>query len=348
MNKKKSHKVVTFGEIMLRLSTPGFLRFVQSQQFDVTYGGGEANVAVSLANYGLESYFVSKLPNHEIGHSAVNHLRRFGVRTDFIIRGGERVGIYFLETGASQRASKVIYDRDNSAVRTIADEELDWDMIFKDCKWFHWTGITPALGKNAQELIKKACVAANSKGVKVSCDLNFRKKMWTEKEAQSVMIPLMEYVNVCIANEEDAEKSLGMKAENTSVSSAELNEKGYFELAEILKKKFSFDAVAITLRESFSASRNGWSAMLLDDADCKEPYRSKKYDIQIVDRVGGGDAFASGLIFGLLTKKDTRDALEFAVGASCLKHTIPGDFNLVTVEEVQKLISGDSSGRVER
>jgi 2-dehydro-3-deoxygluconokinase len=279
--KINTHKVVTFGEIMLRLSTPDFSRFVQSQQFDVTYGGGEANVAVSLANYGLESYFVSKLPNHEIGQSAVNHLRRFGVRTDFILRGGERVGIYFLETGASQRASKVIYDRDNSAVRTIAEDELDWDMIFKDCKWFHWTGITPALGKNAQELIKKACVAANNKGVNVSCDLNFRKKMWTEKEAQSVMIPLMEYVNVCIANEEDAEKSLGMKAEDTSVSEAELNEKGYFELAETLKKKFSFDVVAITLRESFSASRNGWSAMLLDDADCKEPYRSKKYDIQI-------------------------------------------------------------------
>ncbi|UCH66298.1 MAG: sugar kinase [Ignavibacterium sp.] len=212
-----SNKVVTFGEIMLRLSTPGFERFVQSESFNATYGGGEANVAISLANYGFESFFVSKLPKHEIGQAALNNLRRFGVRTDYIIRDGERIGIYFLETGASQRASKVIYDRDNSSVKTIAEDELDWDMIFKDCKWFHWTGITPALGKNAQELIKKACAVANSKRVKVSCDLNFRKKMWTETEAQSVMVPLMEYVDVCIANEEDAEKSLGMKAENTSV-----------------------------------------------------------------------------------------------------------------------------------
>ncbi|UCH66904.1 MAG: sugar kinase [Ignavibacterium sp.] len=342
------HKVVTFGEIMLRLSTPGFERFVQSENFNVTYGGGEANVAISLANYGFESFFISKLPKHEIGQAALNHLRRFGVKTDYIIRGGDRIGIYFLETGASQRASKVIYDRDNSAVRTITEDELDWDMIFKDCKWFHWTGITPALGKNAQELIKKACLVANSKGVKVSCDLNFRKKMWTEAEAQSVMNPLMEYVNVCIANEEDAEKSLGMKAAKTSVSRAELNEEGYFELAKTLKKKFFFDTVAITLRESYSASRNGWSAMLLDDADCKEPYRSKRYDIQLVDRVGGGDAFASGLIYGLLSASNSKHALEFAVAASCLKQTITGDFNLVTVDEAEKLALGDSSGRVER
>jgi 2-dehydro-3-deoxygluconokinase len=348
MTKKNSHKVVTFGEIMLRLSTPGFSRFVQSPQFDVTFGGGEANVSVSLSNYGLDSYFVSKLPSHEIGQSAVNHLRRFGVRTDFIIRGGERIGIYFLETGASQRASKVIYDRDNSAVRSIGENELDWDIIFENCKWFHWTGITPALGTNAQKLIKEACMVANKKGVTVSCDLNFRKKMWTETEAQDVMNPLMEYVNVCIANEEDAEKSLGMKADKTNISSAELNEQGYFKLSEKLKKKYNFDAVAITLRESYSASRNGWSALMLDDKECKKPYRSKRYDIQIVDRVGGGDAFASGLIFGLLTKEDSREVLEFAVGASCLKQTIPGDFNLVTVEEVQKLISGDASGRVER
>jgi 2-dehydro-3-deoxygluconokinase len=340
--------VVTFGEIMIRLSTPGYERFVQSQQFDVTYGGGEANVAVSLANYGLESYFISKLPKHEIGQAAFNHLRRFGVKTDYIIRGGERVGIYFLETGASQRASKVIYDRNNSAVRTIAEDELDWDKIFKDCKWFHWTGITPALGKSSQELIKKACKIAKVKGVKVSCDLNFRKKMWTEKEAQSVMIPIMEYVDVCIANEEDAEKSLGMKAQNTSVSHAELDEDGYFKLAESLKKKFSFEAVAITLRESYSASRNGWSALLLDNKDCKNPYRSKKYDIQIVDRVGGGDAFASGLIYGLISKNNSKQALEFAVAASCLKQTILGDFNLVSIDEVEKLAQGDGSGRVDR
>jgi len=343
-----SHKVVTLGEIMMRLSTPGYERFVQSQKFDVTYGGGEANVAVSLANYGLESYFISKLPKHEIGQAAVNHLRRFGVNTDYIIRGGDRVGIYFLETGASQRASKVIYDRDNSAVRTITVDELDWDNIFNNCKWFHWTGITPALGKNSQEIIIKAGKVAQKKGVKVSCDLNFRKKMWTEKEAQSVMIPIMEYVDVCIANEEDAEKSLGMKAQNTSVSHAELDEEGYFKLAEVLKEKYSFEAVAITLRESYSASRNGWSALLLDNKDCKKPYRSKKYDIQIVDRVGGGDSFASGLIYGLLTKDNTSEALEFAVAASCLKQTILGDFNLVSLDEVEKLAKGDASGRVDR
>ncbi|MFZ2322389.1 MAG: sugar kinase [Ignavibacteriaceae bacterium] len=343
-----STKVVTLGEIMMRLSTPGYERFVQSKQFDVTFGGGEANVAVSLANYGLESYFVSKIPKHEIGQAACNHLRRFGVKTDYIIRGGDRIGIYFLETGASQRASKVIYDRDNSAVRNINEVELDWDKIFKDCKWFHWTGITPALGKRSQELIKKACKVAKKKGVKVSCDLNFRKKMWTEKEAQNVMVPIMDYVDVCIANEEDAEKSLGMKTQNTSVSHAKLDEEGYFKLASSLKEKFSFEAVAITLRESFSASRNGWSALLVDNAECKKPYRSKKYDIQIVDRVGGGDAFASGLIYGLLSKSNSKEALEYAVAASCLKQTIPGDFNLVSLEEVEKLSNGDASGRVDR
>ncbi len=343
-----SRKVVTLGEIMMRLSTPGYERFVQSQRFDVTYGGGEANVAVSLANYGLDSYFVSKLPKHEIGQAAYNHLRRFGVKTDYIIRGGDRIGIYFLETGASQRASKVIYDRDNSSVSTINEDELDWDNIFKDCKWFHWTGITPAIGKSSQAVIHNACKAAKEKDITVSCDLNFRNKMWSEKEAQKIMIPLMEYVNVCIANEEDAEKSLGIKARNTSVLEAELNESGYCELAESLKTKYSFDTVAVTLRESFSASRNGWSAILVDDRECKKPYRSKKYDIQIVDRVGGGDAFAGGLIYGLISKRDSKEALENAVAASCLKQTISGDFNLISFEEVEKLSKGDASGRVDR
>ncbi len=343
-----SRKVVTFGEIMLRLSAPGFTRFVQSQNFDVTFGGGEANVAVSLANYGLESYFVTKLPKHEIGQSAVNHLRRFGVHTDYIVRAGERIGIYFLETGASQRASKVVYDRSNSAVTGVNLDDFNWDEIFDGAEWFHWTGITPALGDNAQQVLKKALEVAKQKGVKVSCDLNFRKKLWTTTEAQSVMKPLMEYVDVCIANEEDAEKSLGEKAGETNVKNAEIDEEGYFKLAKHLKQKYNFEAVAITLRESFSASRNGWSAMLLDQKDCSDPYRSKKYDIQIVDRVGGGDSFASGLIFGLLNYDDSKKGLEFAVGASCLKQTIPGDFNLVSVDEVEKLIGGDGSGRVER
>ncbi len=343
-----SHKVISFGEIMLRLSTNGFTRFVQSQNFDATYGGGEANVAVSLANYGLESYFVSKLPKHEIGQSAINHLRRYGVNTNYIARGGNRVGIYFLETGASQRPSKVIYDRAASSISGIKKEDIDWEVVFENASWFHWTGITPAIGKNAQDVLTDACKIANKKGVVISCDLNFRAKMWTEKEAQSVMIPLMEYVNVCIANEEDAEKSLGLKVENNNVEKGQINEDGYFAIAKTLKNQYSFDAVAITLRESYSASRNGWSALLLDNKDCIVPFRSSRYEIDIVDRVGGGDSFASGLIYGMLTKNSSKEALEFAVAASCLKHTIPGDFNLVSIEEVEKLMKSGGSGRVER
>jgi 2-dehydro-3-deoxygluconokinase len=341
-------KVITFGEIMLRLSTPGFSRFVQSNSFDVNYGGGEANVAVALANYGLDSYFVSKLPKNEIGQSAINALRSYGVNDNYILRGGERIGIYFLETGASQRASKVIYDRANSSVTTLKKDELNWEKVFENAKWFHWTGITPALGKDAQETLVAACESAKKHNVTISADLNYRAKLWSTKEAQSVMIPLMDYVDVCIANEEDAEKSLGFHAGTTKVEHAELDEAGYFNLAKELKKKFKFKSVAITLRESFSASRNGWSALLHDDKDCANPQRSKKYDIQIVDRVGGGDSFASGLIYGLLTKSDTKEALEFAAAASCLKQTIPGDFNLVSVDEVEKLAKGSGSGRVER
>ncbi|MBI1933176.1 MAG: sugar kinase [Ignavibacteriales bacterium] len=344
MNKK----VVTFGEIMLRLSTKGFSRFIQAQNFDVTFGGGEANVSVALANFGLNSFFVTSLPNHEIGQSAVNHLRRFGVNTNSISRKGDRIGIYFLETGASQRASKVIYDRANSAIANVERKDFDWENILENCTWFHWTGITPAIGKNVKLVLKDALETAKSKKIKVSCDLNFRKKMWSTEEAQKVMIPLMEYVDVCIANEEDAEKSLGEKLGKTQIEKAAIDEEGYFKTAESLKNKYDFEAVAITLRESFSASRNGWSAILLDNKNCKSPYRSKKYDIQIVDRVGGGDSFASGLIYGLLNYENTKNALEFAVGASCLKQTIPGDFNLVTVDEVEKLIKGDGSGRVER
>ena len=341
-------KVVTLGEIMLRLSTPGYQRFVQSQQFDVTYGGGEANVAVALAGYGMESYFVTKLPKHEIGQSAVNHLRRFGVSDRFIVRGGDRVGIYFLETGASQRGSKVIYDRADAAVTTLTPDELDFEKVFSGARWFHWTGITPALGESARRTLVAACAAARKAGATISCDLNYRKKLWTVEEARKTMRPLMDYVDVCIANEEDAEKSLGMAAGETNIEGAELDEQGYFRLAERLKSTYGFKAVAITLRESFSASHNGWSALLLDDRDCKVPQRSRRYDIQIVDRVGGGDAFASGLIAGMLQKKNSKDALEFAVAASCLKQTIPGDFNLVSTAEVDQLAGGSGSGRVER
>jgi len=343
-----SQKIITIGEIMLRLSTPGYGRFVQSQHFDVNFGGGEANVAVSLVNYGFDSFFITKLPKHEIGQSAVNHLRKYGVNTKYVIRGGDRIGIYFLETGASQRPSKVIYDRANSAVTSLNKEELDWEKVFENAAWFHWTGITPALGKKLQETLKSACEAAKKNGTIISSDLNYRAKLWSTEEAQSVMIPLMEYVDICIANEEDVEKSLGFKAGQTDVESGKIDEQGYFELAKKLKEKFGFKAVAITLRESYSASRNGWSALLHDDKDCKDPYRSKIYDIQIIDRVGGGDSFSGGLIYGLLTKSNTKDALEFAVASSCLKQTIPGDFNLVSAEEVEKLAKGSGSGRVER
>lgn len=341
-------KVVTFGEIMLRLATPGYRRFVQSDRFELSYGGGEANVAVSLAGYGLESYFVSRLPKHEIGEAALQAVRRYGVRTDYMVRGGERLGIYFLETGASQRPSKVIYDRAGSAVTELDSSMINWAEVFEGKDWFHWTGITPALGKRAAGALKDACIAAKHAGATVSCDLNFRSKLWSEKEAQSVMIPLMEFVDVCIANEEDAQRSLGFTAGKTDVEGAELDEAGYVTLAKALKKDFGFKTVAITLRESYSASKNGWSAILHDEKECIEPQRSTRFEMDIVDRVGGGDSFASGLIYGLLTKNNTKDALEFAVAASCLKHSIPGDFNLVSADEVEKLVSSGGSGRVER
>ncbi len=341
-------KVVTIGEIMLRLSTPGYSRYVQADSFDVNYGGGEANVAVALSNYGFDAYYISKLPKHEIGQAAVNALRKYGVHEDYIVRGGDRVGIYFLETGASQRASKVIYDRAYSSVTTLTKEELDFDKIFEQAAWFHWTGITPALGKKSQEILAEACKVAKSKGVTISVDLNYRAKLWTTKEAQQVMIPMMEYIDVCIANEEDAEKCLGYQAQHTDVDKGIIDEAGYSKLAKDLKNQFKFKTVAITLRESISASRNGWSGLLHDEKDCAEPYRSKQYDIQIVDRVGGGDSFAGGLIYGLLTKGNSKDALEFAVAASCLKQTIPGDFNLVSIDEVEKLSKGSGSGRVDR
>jgi 2-dehydro-3-deoxygluconokinase len=341
-------KIITLGELMLRLSPPGFQRFVQTPSFEVSFGGGEANVAASLAHYGMESYFVSKLPTHEIGQAAVNYLRRYGVSDRFIVRGGDRIGIYFLETGACQRGSKVIYDRAGAAVTTLTPDELDLDALVDGARWFHWTGITPALGETPRRTLTALCRAARAAGATISCDLNYRKKLWTVQEAQSTMRPLMEYVDVCIANEEDAQKSLGMSAGATDVEAAHLEEDAYHDLLYRLRDTFDFKKVAITLRESFSASMNGWSALLLDDVDCLEPYRSRRYEIQLVDRVGGGDAFASGLIYGLLNKDNTRDALEYAVAASCLKQTIPGDFNLVSRAEVDALAGGSGSGRVER
>lgn len=338
-------KIITMGEIMLRLSTNGYKRFVQSDNFDVCYGGGEANVAVSLANYGEEAYFVTKLPKHEIGSSAVNSLRALGVRTDYIVRGGDRVGIYFLETGASMRPSKVIYDRKNSAVSEATAEEFDFDKIFEGADWFHFTGITPALGANAQKLTEAALIAAKSHGVTVSCDLNYRKKLWTPKEAQDCMTKLMKYVDVCIGNEEDAEKCLGFKPGKTDVTSGDLELEGYKDIFTKMRDVFGFKYIATSLRESYSASDNGWSALAYDG---KEFYRSKKYQVRIVDRVGGGDSFSAGFIHGLLKYADFKKALEFAVGASALKHTVPGDFNLMSEEEVETLINGDASGRVQR
>ncbi|MFR9557686.1 MAG: sugar kinase [Rikenellaceae bacterium] len=338
-------KIVTMGEILLRLSTPGNLRFVRSNSFDVIYGGGEANVAVSCANYGHEAYFVSKLPTHEIGQSALNALRQFGVKTDYIARGGDRVGIYFLETGASMRPSKVIYDRANSAIAEATREDFDFDTIMKDAAWFHWSGITPALSAESAELTRLACEAAKRNGVTVSVDLNFRKKLWTKERAQEVMRPLMEYVDVCIGNEEDAELCLGFKPD-ADVEGGNTDAEGYKGIFEQMRKEFGFKYVVSTLRESFSATHNGWKAMIYNG---EEFYTSKRYDIEpIVDRVGGGDSFSGGIIHGLLTKPNQGEALEFAVAASALKHTINGDFNHVSVEEVEALAGGDASGRVQR
>ena len=334
-------KIVTFGEIMLRLSTPGNKRFVQSDSFD----GGEANVAVSCANYGHEAYFVTKLPAHEIGQSAVNALRRFGVKTDYITRGGDRVGIYYLETGASMRPSKVIYDRAHSAMAEAEPGDFDFDAIMEGAQWFHWSGITPAISDKAAELTRLACEAAKRHGVTVSVDLNFRKKLWTKEKAQSVMRPLMQYVDVCIGNEEDAELCLGFKPE-ASVEEGVTDAKGYKGIFRQMAETFGFKYVVSTLRESFSASHNGWKAMIYDG---REFYESRHYDIfPIIDRVGGGDSFSGGIIHGLLTKKTQAEALEFAVAASVLKHTINGDFNMVSAEEVESLAAGNGSGRVQR
>lgn len=338
-------KVVTLGEIMLRLSTPGYKRFVQSDSFDVVYGGGEANVAVSLANYGYDAYFVSKLPKNEIGQAAINHLRRFGVNTDYIARGGERVGIYYLETGASMRPSKVIYDRAHSSISEADISDFDFDEIFKGADWFHFSGITPALSEKATLLTEEALKAAKRNNVTVSVDLNYRKKLWTPERAQQVMTNLMQYVDVCIGNEEDAHLTLGFKPGKTDVTSGELELAGYRDIFKQMVDKFGFKYVISSLRESYSASDNGWSACAYDG---NEFYHSRKYDIRIVDRVGGGDSFASGVIYGLLEGKNFKDALEFGVAASALKHTIPGDFNLVTVAEVENLLKGDASGRVQR
>ncbi len=340
------NSVVTFGEIMLRLSTPGYQRFVQAQGFDVCYGGGEANVAVSLAQFGVDARFVTRLPKHEIGEAALNAVQRYGVDTRHILRGGDRVGIYFLETGASQRASKVIYDRSGSSIAEVAPGMVNWKHVFDGASWFHVTGITPALSDTAAAATVEAVSTARSMGLTVSCDLNFRKKLWSREKAEKTMSQVVQHVDVVIANEEDAEMVFGIKAGESDVEAGELDIAKYRNVAEQLIKRFpSVKKVAITLRESLSASDNNWSAVFFDGV---EFHHSKKYSVRIVDRVGGGDSFGAGLIYGLLSGRPSRDALEFAVAASCLKHTIPGDFNHVSVAEVDELVKGSGSGRVQR
>lgn len=338
-------KVITFGEIMLRLNPEGYYRFTHAERFEASYAGGEANVAVSLANYGVDAAFVSKVPAHEIGQCAVNALRRYGVDTKHMIRGGKRLGTYYVEKGASQRASKVIYDREYSAIALASKEDFNWDEIFDGADWFHWTGITPALGGELPQICLEACKAAKERGITISCDLNYRKKLWTPQQAKEVMSELIKYVDVCIANEEDAKDVFGIEAEGTDIDAGKLNHEGYISVAKQICQQFGCKKVAITLRGSISANDNDWAAMLYSDG---QAYFSPTYRVHIVDRVGGGDSFGGGLIYALLMEKEPQDAINFAVAASCLKHTIEHDFNLVSVSEVEALAGGNASGRVQR
>lgn len=338
-------KAVTFGELMLRLAPEGCLRFVQSEKYEATFGGAEANVAVSLSNYGINTAFVTKLPVHEIGQAAVNSLRKFGVDVGNITRGGERVGIYYCEKGASQRPSKVIYDRAYSSIAMAQKADFDWSEILKGADWFHFTGITPALGDSVAEICLTAVKEAKKHNITVSCDLNYRKKLWSKEKAGKVMGELCKYVDYCIANEEDAKDVFGIEAANSDITGGKLDRDGYVSVAEQLTKRYGFKGVAITLRESKSASDNDWSGMLYTNG---QAVFSKKYSMHIVDRVGGGDSFGAGLIYALINKYEQQRAIEFAVAASCLKHSIEGDYNMVTVQEVEALAGGNASGRVQR
>ena len=326
-------RVITFGEIMMRLNPEGYLRFVQADKFEATYAGGEANVAVSLANYGIDAAYVTKVPAHEIGQCAVNELRRYGVDTSLMLRGGPRLGVYYCEKGASQRASKA--------------DEFDWDKIFAGADWFHWTGITPALGGDMPEACLEACKAAKAKGITVSCDLNYRKNLWTREQAGECMAKLLPYVDVCIANEEDAKDVFGIEAENTDINSGKLDHEGYISVARQIAQRFGCKKVAITLRGSISATDNDWAGMLYDAASDKAVF-STTYHVHIIDRVGGGDSFGGGLIYALLSGKNDQQVIDFAVAASCLKHSVEHDFNQMSVAEVEALAAGNASGRVQR
>ena len=343
-------RVVTFGEIMMRLAPPGHLRFSQARSFNVVYGGGEANVAVSLANYGIDSDYVTRLPDNRLGDACLRFLRENGVGVDHIVRGGDRLGIYFLEVGAVARGSHVVYDRANSALATIEPGMVDWQAVFEGATWFHWTGITPAISEGAAGVCLEAVKAAKEMGLTVSCDLNYRKKLWKwGRTPGEVMAELLPYCDVAIGNEEDADKVFGIRAEGVDVTAGEVDAERYRSVCEQLVDRFpNLHTVAITLRGSLSASHNTWSGILWRGG---KVYTAPTYDItHIVDRVGGGDSFMGGLIYGLLTygQENLQDVLEFAVAASCLKHTVYGDVNLVTVDEVEKLMGGDRSGRVSR
>ncbi len=338
-------KTVCFGEIMARLNPEGYLRFSQAKRLEISYAGGEANVAVSLANFGKAASFVTRLPDNDLGKAAAMSLKSHGVEVSDIVWGGGRLGLYFVEKGASQRPSKVIYDRKSSAVATIDQHTFQWEEIFKNAGWFHFTGITPALGDNVAKVCQTACETAKAMGLTVSCDLNYRKNLWSSQKAGEVMSALMPYVDVLIANEEDAEKVFGIKADDTDVAGGTLSHRAYEKVARALSERFGVKKVAITLRGSLTANDNNWAGMLYDGKEC---YFSKNYLIHIVDRVGGGDSFGGGLIYALSEGYTPQAAIDFAVAASCLKHTIEQDFNEVTVEEVKTLMNGDGSGRVQR
>lgn len=337
--------VVCFGEMLVRLSPDGYLRFPQAKSFNISYSGAEGNVAVALSNFGIPTKMVTKLPDNDISKCVVHTLKSYGVDTSAIVYGGERIGVYYLEKGASQRPSKIIYDRKHSSLTEADESDFDWDTIFSDAQWFHFTGITAALSPAAARNCKTACIKAKEHGVKISCDLNYRKTLWSREQARAVMIPLMEYVDVLFSNEEDCYDALGVAVEGSDIEKGIISKKGYSLLAKELQERFGFEKVVITLRESISASDNGWSGILYTDG---KVYESRKYSIHLVDRVGGGDSFASGMIYALITGMDPQQAIEFAAAASCLKQTIEFDYNLSSVEEILALANGNGSGRVIR
>lgn len=340
-------KVVTFGEILLRLASQGHKRLFQNDIIETSFCGAEANVAVSLSNYGIDSCFVTKVPSNDVGQAAINSLRYFGVDTFKVVKGGERLGLYYLEKGASQRPTKVLYDRAFSSIANAKPTDFDWDQIFKGASWFHFTGINPSLSKSMSEVSLDACKVAKEKGITISCDINYRRKLWSTREANKVMTELMKYVDVCIGNEEDAENVFGIKADNTDVLKGNLDHKSYNQVAKKISSQFKCKYVAITLRSSLSASVNKWAGILYS-SEQDESFISKEYEISVVDRVGSGDSFSAGIIYSLINELSGQESVDFAVAASCLKHTQEGDFNRVSIDDVRALMNGDSSGRVKR